>query len=119
MRKLLFRFHAAEKASGTLEMAEIPAPACSISTTPKLLMSTAAANASSPRKTFFLLFSYPQIYAFFLLWNPHRTRQSYARGRRGRYDYSPSKTDRKGRIYILSPCSSLHPRAPGDSLKIH
>ncbi len=37
-----------ENANGTLEIAEIPAPEYSISTTPKLLTSTAISSANSP-----------------------------------------------------------------------
>ena len=40
-------------------------------------------------------------------------------GRRNRYDYSPLKTDRKGRIYILSQCCNPRPRSRGHSGKIH
>ena len=42
---------------GTLEIAEIPEPEYSISTTPRLLINTTTSNASSPRRTGNLLFS--------------------------------------------------------------
>lgn len=42
-----------EKAYGTLDIADMPAPEYSISTTPKLFISTARASAASPLKSFF------------------------------------------------------------------
>lgn len=43
-----------EKAYGTLEIAEMPAPEYSISTTPKLFMITASTSAASPLKVILL-----------------------------------------------------------------
>lgn len=46
----VIRGNDSEKAYGTLEIAEIPAPESSIRTTPKLLMRTTIKRASSPRQ---------------------------------------------------------------------
>ena len=58
-----------ENAYGTLDIAEIPAPECNISTTPKLLIITANASANSPLNIckFSLSIVYPSIvFAFYL-----------------------------------------------------
>ena len=61
-----------EKAYGTLEMAEMPDPEWSISTTPKLLINTMTTRASSPRSVFRVDFikrkpSFPRCFSFPIL----------------------------------------------------
>jgi hypothetical protein len=98
-------------------MAEIPAPEYSISTTPKLLTSTATTSASSPRNVFFAaVFVSTNICFLSFLWNlcaillskfcGSSYRDQPLCGWFNKHHYNRSKSYVKGQIYILAQCSN-------------